>query len=263
MTTIRDIADWMSQQAPLSLSESWDNTGLLLGDRHAIVQRVQTCLTLTDDSVAEAVDRHADLVIAHHPLPFRPLAKITTDSLPGGLLWQLASSRIAVYSPHTAWDSAERGINAMLCERLGLQSIQPLVPATVEGLGHLGAGRFGQLSKSASLREISAILSQCIPECRPRGVDSGKLASRIAVACGSGGSLLGAAIQSGCDLFLTGEATFHTCLEAQAASISMLMIGHFASERFSLAELAALLHQAFPNVDTWASSRESDPVVQL
>lgn len=263
MPTVRDIAEWMNEQAPLSLSESWDNTGLLLGDWGSSVHRIQTCLTLTHESATEAINQGANLVIAHHPIPFRALSRITTDTQTGRLLWRLANAHIAIYSPHTAWDSAEQGINAQLAEKLGLQSVRPLIPSKAEGVEGLGAGRLGELPNAWSLREIADTLSRLLPTCRPRGVDSGRVARRIAIACGSGGSLLEAAIAANCDLFLTGEATFHTCLEAQDAGISLLMIGHFASERFSLVELAARLHRDFPDVQTWASEKELDPVVQL
>ena len=125
MTLISDIASWMESIAPLRLSAEWDNTGLLLGDESREARRVMTCLTLTPESVREAIDRKADLVVSHHPLPFRPLKRITTAETSGRLLWQLASAGISIYSPHTAWDSAAAGINAMLAERLKLRFGSP------------------------------------------------------------------------------------------------------------------------------------------
>ena len=68
------------------------------------------------------------------------------------------------------------------------------------------------------------------------------------------------AIEQGCELFLTGEATFHTCLQAEAEEVSLLMIGHYASERFAMEYLAAELANAFPQLQVWASEQEQDPV---
>jgi dinuclear metal center YbgI/SA1388 family protein len=263
MVTIGDLSRWLNEQAPLQLSESWDNTGLLLGDPNAAVKRVLTCLTITESSANEAIQQEADLVIAHHPLPFKPLKRITSESIPGRLLWNLARAGIAVYSPHTAWDSAENGINAMLVRRLGLEAVKPLIASSASGLEHLGAGRIGELKNPASVTSVAQQLASMLPDCRPRGVDSARPASIVAVACGSGGSLLETAIGSGCELFITGEATFHTCLEAQASGISLLMIGHFASERFSLVELARRLSKTFPQLECWACQNEIDPVVEF
>ena len=248
------------RQAPLALSESWDNTGLLLGDPARSVSRIQTCLTLTVETVAEAIEKKACMVIAHHPLPFKPLSKITTETPTGQLLWQLAQAGISVYSPHTAWDSAEFGINRLLSDRLELVEVEPLIPSNLPGLEHLGAGRVGRLIKPQNLEAIVSRLAALIPNCRPRGVRADRVISRVAFACGSGGSLLSAAIRRQSDLLITGEATYHNCLEAQTAGVALLMIGHFASEQFSLQELASRLAADITNLTTWLSTEETDPV---
>ena len=260
MTTICEMTSWLNELAPLELSEDWDNTGLLLGCAEAKCQRAQTCLTLSKDTVGEAVERRADLVVAHHPLPFRPLNRITTQSAAGANLWALASHGIAVYAPHTAWDSADQGINAQLAGLLELDALQPLIPHTDPGIAHLGAGRCGDLAALHSYAEVVDKIRSQLPSARPRGFDSSRAIRKVAIACGSGGSLLNVAIQHDVDLFLTGEATYHTCLEAEAANVSLLMVGHFASERFAMEKLAGLLQSQFPEVEIWPSQRERDPV---
>ncbi len=261
--TVANICTLMDTIAPLGLSESWDNTGLLLGDAAASVERVMTCLTLSSETVAEAVERRASLVIAHHPLPFKPLGKITTATHVGKLVWELARAGISVYAPHTAWDSAELGINAMLADLLELRNCRPLIPDLRPEYAGLGAGRIGQLSVPSSLSKLTCRIVELLPDSRPRGVDSGRAIQSVAIACGSGGSFLEIAQAAGCDLFLTGEATFHTCLEAQSAVISLLMVGHFASERFAMSRLAERLREAKPTLEIWASKIEKDPVRNL
>ncbi len=157
MTIIKDITDWMERLAPLRLTADWDNTGLLLGDLQRSVRRVMTCLTLTSESVAEAVVGRADLVISHHPLPFRPIKKITSADATGRLLWELASAGVSVYCPHTAWDSAANGINVQLAARIPLSNVIPLLDeeqpkahsnsnSLVESQpARLGTGRCGDL----------------------------------------------------------------------------------------------------------------------
>ncbi len=258
----------MQRIAPLELSEAWDNTGLLLGDRAVGVERVMTCLTLTPESVQEAIEGGVQMVIAHHPLPFKPLAKITTQTYSGGLLWKLAKAGISVYSPHTAWDSASRGINARLAALLSLTDCRPLVPASSDRWPNLGAGRIGDLPEPLTVAELTRSLAAELPDCRSRGVlplntYASNLVRRVAICCGSGGSLLAAAVTANCDLFLTGEGTFHTCLEAQAAGIALLMIGHFASERFAMEQLSDELAQEMPKLTVWASRSERDPVANF
>ena len=128
MPTLRVICEYLDAFAPLALAEEWDNVGLLAGDPAAEVARVMTCLTITPNSGGEAVERHADLIVSHHPLPFRPLQRLVTDTTAGRLLWQLMTHHVAIYSPHTAFDSALQGINQRLSEGMGLVDIIPLLP---------------------------------------------------------------------------------------------------------------------------------------
>ena len=258
--TVAEMAELMEQIAPLKLSEPWDNTGLLLGDPQSEVQRVMTCLTLTDVSVQEAIDGRASLAIAHHPLPFKPLSKITTATATGRLIWRLASSQIAVYCPHTAWDSAPDGINAQLARKLSLSEVEPLVVNRDDSAAPSGSGRWGKLSRALDLPSIARKLCQAIPHCRPRAVACEGSITRIGIGCGSGGSFLAAAASHECQLLITGEATFHTCLEAEALGMGLLMIGHFASEKFAMDQLAARLASAYPALTVWSSLHERDPV---
>jgi dinuclear metal center YbgI/SA1388 family protein len=277
MTTVRDLMQWMELLAPVRLSEDWDNTGLLLGDPRRTVQRVMTCLTLTAPSAEEAVAERADLVLCHHPLPFRPLKRITTSEPTGRLLWELANGGISIYSPHTSWDSAAQGINAQIAQLLELRNPQPLIleksnqvsgDSSSGGSGAqdsatMGSGRFGDLPQELDLDTLGQLVAARIPNTRLRGVDSRRTIRRVGIACGSGASLLSAAVMHGCDVFLTGEATFHQCLEAQSAGLSMLLVGHFASEKFALDRLADLCQQQFPEIEAWGSRSERDPVRSL
>ena len=126
MPTIADLTTFLEAFAPLRLAAEWDNVGLLLGDQADACSRVMTCLTVTPESAAEAIERRASLIVTHHPIFFRPVQRLTTNSTEGAMLWRLAKAGIAVYSPHTAFDNAALGINARLAERLGLREIVPL-----------------------------------------------------------------------------------------------------------------------------------------
>src|SRR5690606_1150103 len=100
MVAVGEIAEFLREFAPLELAESWDNVGLLLGRTEAPVRELMTCLTVTPDTVREAVEQRAGLIVTHHPFPFRPLKQITSETIVGRLLLELAEARVAVYSPH-------------------------------------------------------------------------------------------------------------------------------------------------------------------
>ena len=261
MATVETISGFLDTYAPRRLAEEWDNVGLLVGRRDHNVQRVMTCLTITPQSAAEAVVNEVDCIIAHHPLPFRPLKRITPDTLPGRLLLTLVESRIAVLSPHTCFDSAKRGINQRLAEGIGIPNAAPLAPIE-DDPDHLGAGRFGDLPEPTTLRELGERLKQMLGIAGLHRVgEPDQRIQRVAVACGSAGSFLPAARRHGCDLLVTGETTFHTCLEAEADEIGLLLPGHYASERFAVEALAEDLAKAFPDLEVWASRQEADPLV--
>jgi dinuclear metal center YbgI/SA1388 family protein len=257
MSTVETIAAFLEQFAPKRLAEEWDNVGLLVGDRDRPVRRMMTCLTITPATATEAIEASADLIVAHHPMPFRPLRTLTADTPGGRILLDLVAARIAIYSPHTAFDSARQGINQRLAEGLGLQGVEPLLPDD-EGLG---SGRWGRLAGAVALGglvdRVRAFLS--IERLQHVG-DLDQAVHTVGVACGSAGELLDPARRLGCDAMLIGETRFHTCLEAEAAGIALVLPGHFASERFAVECLADLLAEQFPDLTVWASRRERDPV---
>lgn len=258
--TVRDVAEFLEEFAPPRLAEDWDNVGLLVGTPEGRVERVMTCLTVTPATVAEAVAERADLIVTHHPLPFRPLKRITSDDVPGRLLLALIGAGIHVYSPHTAFDSAARGINQRLAEGLELDGIQPLEGREQDPDG-LGAGRWGTCAEPRRLDRLAAMLRALlgIEGLHAVGLD-GQRITRVAVACGAAGTFLAAARRAGCQLLVTGETNFHTCLEAEAHGIALLLPGHYASERFAVEQLAEVLAGKMEQLTVWASRQERDPL---
>ncbi len=261
MPTLGDVAAILEQFAPTALAEEWDNVGLLVGDPRWPARRVMTCLTITQSSVSEAVRGEADLIVAHHPLPFHPLKTITPATTAGSMLLELISAKVGVYSPHTAFDSAPTGINQHLAIGLNLQQIEPLVSATGTVEADIGAGRMGLVGGDSTLIELVERVKGFL------GIDSVKVVgaddqsiTRIAIACGSGGSFLSTAIDQQCDCLVTGETTFHTCLEAEARGVGLILPGHFASERFALLSLADYLQEQISGIEVWASRDERDPL---
>jgi dinuclear metal center YbgI/SA1388 family protein len=134
MLTIASVIDFLESFAPKRLAAAWDNVGLLLGDRAASVERIMTCLTMTPESAAEAIAEKANLIVTHHPVLFHPVQRLTTDTSEGRMLLALIQAGVAVYSPHTAFDNTQDGINELLGSKLGLQGMVPLrrLPALPE-----------------------------------------------------------------------------------------------------------------------------------
>ncbi len=265
MILVQEVCEVLEEFAPSRLAEDWDNVGLLVGRGDREARRIMTCLTVTHAVIEECESEHVDLVVTHHPLPFRPLKRLTSDTTPGDLLLRLIENRVAVYSPHTAFDSAPQGINQNLAELLGLHSIRPLIapqtgPSEPE-LAQVGSGRWGQLTAPVPVRSLIETLKQAlhVSHLQLAGQPT-RLVEKVAIACGSAGAFLEHAVRQGCDAFVTGETGFHTVLEAEARGVALILLGHYASERFAVERLAHVLSARFPGAEVWPSRHERDPL---
>lgn len=258
------VCQLLAPIAPLGLAEAWDNVGLLVGDRSAPIRRVMTCLSVTPAVVDEAVRRRVDLIITHHPLPFKPLVKITSDSTTGRMLLGLIAAGVAVYSAHTAFDSAVGGINALWAQRLGLQDIVPLVAGPESEGANVGGGRCGRLAGPTAVDALAESAAAIAGVDHYRVVATDKAVHQVGIACGSGGSFLPAAAALGCDALISGEATFHTCLEAEALGVALILLGHYGSERFAVEQMAVLLSERASRLDggieVFVSAADVDPL---
>lgn len=125
MIRLQTIIEAMEKIAPLGAAESWDNVGLLVGDRAQTVTRVMLTIDYTANVAAEAMEASCDLVIAYHPPLFKPVARLTADR-PTGLLFDAIRRGTAIYSPHTALDAAEGGTNDVLADGVSLADRRPL-----------------------------------------------------------------------------------------------------------------------------------------
>lgn len=257
--TVAAVAGFLENFAPSSLAADWDNVGLLVGNARRSAERIMTCLTISGATAAEAIKEGANLIVAHHPLPFRPLRRLTAESHEGALLLELAAARIAVYSPHTGFDSAPRGVNQQLAEALGLNDIRPLEPSAADPT--IGVGRVGVLPGGSTLGSLAQTAANWLklPGVQIVG-DASRSIRRVAVGCGSAGDLIPLAEEQGRDAFVTGEARFHACLEAESANLGLVLLGHYASERFAVEQLAVELAAAFPTATVWPSRDERDPL---
>mgnify|MGYP002635784526 CR=1 FL=1 len=259
MSTVSDVIAFLENFAPPALAEDWDNVGLLVGREAAEVRQIMTCLTLTPDVAAEAVQQGVQMVVSHHPVLFRAAKKITDATSEGRMLLHLIENGVAVYSPHTSFDSAELGINQQLAESFGLSEIQPIRPSeNVEGLG---SGRVGRLAHSVPLTEfLGTVRSAVGSEYVEFSGSSDAPVLQVAVACGAAAEFLTDGIRLGCDTFVTGEARFHSALEARAEGINLILLGHYSSERPAVEQLAKTLAVEFTNAEIYASRAETDPL---
>lgn len=120
---LKDVLQVMEQLAPLSLAESWDNVGLLVEPSKC--RPIKTILLTNDLTVAvmeEAEAMSCDLIVSYHPPLFRPIKRLVQKDWKQQLAVRAIESGIAIFSPHTSWDSVKGGVNDWLVGGLGKRS---------------------------------------------------------------------------------------------------------------------------------------------
>jgi len=128
------VIQMMERLAPKHLAEDWDKVGLQVGTLQKEVKKVLVTLEVTEAVVQEAVQEQADLIIAHHPVIFRPLNHLITDYSQGRKLELLIKHDIAVYASHTNLDITEGGMNDWMAEALQLSGVKPMQEQDAEKL---------------------------------------------------------------------------------------------------------------------------------
>ncbi|MFA6924342.1 MAG: Nif3-like dinuclear metal center hexameric protein [Bacteroidales bacterium] len=119
---ISEITKCLEEFAPLSYQESYDNSGLIIGNSDIDVSKVLLSLDCTEEIVDEAIKANANLIISHHPLIFTGIKKLTGKSNSERAIIKAIRNNIAIYAFHTNLDNVEKGVNHKICEKLGLKN---------------------------------------------------------------------------------------------------------------------------------------------
>ncbi len=128
MTKIKEVVQYLEAIAPLTLQESYDNSGLIVGDCEKEITGVIICLDSTEDVVKEAIQNGFNLIIAHHPIVFSGLKKFTGSNYVERTIMSAIKNDIAIYAAHTNMDNIADGVNKMIADKLGLVNAKILAP---------------------------------------------------------------------------------------------------------------------------------------
>ncbi|ALJ00475.1 Nif3-like dinuclear metal center hexameric protein [Rufibacter tibetensis] len=130
MTKIKEVVQVLERYAPPAYQESYDNALLQVGDPEATVTGVLVTLDCTLEVVQEAVDKGCNLIVAHHPVIFKPLKSMTGKTLVERIILKALQHQVAIFACHTNLDHVHNGVNKKLCEKLGLVKTKILAPKT-------------------------------------------------------------------------------------------------------------------------------------
>ncbi len=130
MPKVKDITAFLENFAPLGLQESYDNAGLITGDVNSEIDSILVTLDVTEKVVEEAIQKNAKLIVAHHPIIFSGLKKLTGRNYIERTIIKAIKNDIAIYAAHTNFDSVYGGVNHKIAEKLGLKNCKILQPAS-------------------------------------------------------------------------------------------------------------------------------------
>ncbi len=258
---IQQITKAIEEWAPLAYQESYDNCGLLTGDSTHEVKGVLLSLDCTEEVVEEAIALGANMIIAHHPIVFSGLKKITGATYIERTIIKAIKNDIAIYALHTNLDNVLHGVNSKICDLLNLQNKRIL--QSKKGLGNVGSGMIGELKAPAETHSfLQAVKSTfAAGSLRHTAVLKDKVL-KIAVCGGSGSFLLKDAIAQGADVFITSDFKYHQFFDSENR-IVIADIGHYEAEKFTKELICEFLREKFPTFALHLSKINTNPVNYL
>lgn len=362
---IKDITNIIEDFAPLSYQESYDNSGLIVGNNNDEVTGVLICLDCVEEIIEEALATDCNLVIAHHPIIFSGLKQLNGTTYIQRTVIKAIKNNIAIYAAHTNLDSVQNGVSFKIAGKIGVKNCQILQPKknllskvvtycptdkaeevrkamfdagagnignysecsyNLEGEGtfkgkdgtnpyvgtvgeqhqeketrietvvpsyklskvinsliaahpyeevaydvcqlenkhpNVGSGVIGELEVEEDEKEFlnrlkNKLKTDCIRYTNLRG----KKIKKVAICGGSGSFLLNDAINTGADVFITGDFKYHQFFDAED-NIIIADVGHYESEQFTSELIYEILNEKIPNFAVRLTKKNTNPVNYL
>ncbi len=250
MVTVNDIYNLIDKVAPFDRSLSYDNVGLLIGNKAAEVKRIIVTLDITRDVVFEAIAQNCELIVSHHPVIFNPLKKINSDSV----VHLLVKNNINVISAHTNLDLADKiGVNATLAKKLSLNGIKYL--SYEDGLP---IALYGSLERTLNADEFATYVKKSLGCKFVKYYASNKEIHTVGFCCGGGSEFIKDAIKQGLDAYVSGDIKHHEFVLAKDSGVTLVDAGHFATEDIAMQPLAEFIKTSFPELRIEKSTANDD-----
>ena len=269
---IYQVVDALEHYAPLPLQEGYDNAGLQVGLTEAVeVSGALLCLDVTEDVVDEAIRKGCNLIVSHHPLIFRKLARISDENYVQRTVRKAIKNDIAIVSMHTNMDAAKGGVNFKIAEKLGLRNLRFFGgEKEIDGVKG-GEGVIGEITDETDTLHADGIAADDLVlmlrkrfqvECVQCNQLLRRTIRKVALCGGAGSFLLDAAIAAGADAFITGEMHYHEFF-GHEQEIQICVIGHYQSEQFTSEIFRSIITENCPGVKCEISEINTNPIIYL
>lgn len=245
--TVKDIIDVLEKLSPPEAACSWDNVGLMAGDSNAQVSKVLVALDVDEDAIDKAAGCGADMIVSHHPLIFKGIKSVTTDSLTGRRLIALIRSNISCFAMHTNFDICG-SMGQAAADALGLKDAVTLEVTRDDGNG------LGKIADVADEPVMTAAQwaerikkSFDIPNVKAFG-DLTRNVYRLAIYPGSGSDAIQTALEHNADLLVTGDIGHHAGIDAAAQGLAVIDAGHYGIEHVFIKFIADYIREKLPEI---------------
>ena len=262
--SLSDVCTVIERLWPADGAESWDASGLVSGRLDAPVARILLTVDAVAETVDEAIDTDADLLLAHHPLLLRGVTTVAEDRYKGALLARLIRADCALVAAHTNADVVADGTSAVFAELLGLQHTHAIVEGTRPGTG---IGRVGRLAEPTTLGRLARRIADVLPATASGVRASGDYdapVSTVALCAGAGDAYLAEADVVSADVYVTSDLRHHPASEAREQALlgggpALIDVSHWASEWLWLQTAARQLRDELPDLAVSISEARTDP----
>lgn len=269
---IKQVVDALEHYAPLPLQEGYDNAGLQVGLTEAVeVSGALLCLDVTEAVVDEAIRKGCNLIVSHHPLIFRKLARISDENYVQRTVRKAIKNDITIVSMHTNMDAAKGGVNFKIAEKLGLRNLRFFGgEKEIDGVKG-GEGVIGEITDETDTLHADGIAADDLvlmlrerfqAECVQCNQLLRRPIRKVALCGGAGSFLLDAAIAAGADAFITGEMHYHEFF-GHEQEIQICVIGHYQSEQFTSEIFRSIIMEKCPGVKCEISEINTNPIIYL
>lgn len=269
---IYQVVDALEHYAPLPLQEGYDNAGLQVGLTEAVeVSGALLCLDVTEAIVDEAIRKGCNLIVSHHPLIFRKLARISDENYVQRTVRKAIKNDITIVSMHTNMDAAMGGVNFKIAEKLGLRNLRFFGgEKEIDGVKG-GEGVIGEITDETDTLHADGIAADDLVlmlrerfqvECVQCNQLLRRPIRKVALCGGAGSFLLDAAIAAGADAFITGEMHYHEFF-GHEQEIQICVIGHYQSEQFTSEIFRSIITEKCPGVKCEISEINTNPIIYL
>jgi len=253
-----EIIEFLNKVASPQLAESYDNVGLLLGERQKDVHKVLVTLDVDEMVVQEAKALGAEMILSHHPLIFTPLKRITGEDGLSKAVMTLLKHDISLVSVHTNFDSVKFGLGDAFLDKFA----NTVHRTSLDGDEENGIGRIADMKEPTLFEELLRNIKQAFGIRNLRYVgDEKKIIRKVATVNGGGAEYIYAAKEQGADCFVSGDIKYHQARFAYENDIAFVEVPHYNAEIMFCRMMKDLLAQQFEdrltifetkeNIDIW------------